>query len=309
MIYLYYGKIGDGKTYHVVRNELLPAVAKGRKVYTNIDELNLVEIEKQTGKKPDIVHWSTVEDVAGAVQLKANDKEGHSLKVDRGALLIVDECQWVWDARAFGKMPKETLTLMEYHRHFGLDLVLISQSPGRIDRAVLRLLNESYQVKNLRILGGVFDSFYIINVRQSPGDREVVGTIRGRYVQSVFRCYRSALVGSKFKIKKTGLSRVGIIAGPAFAVISLVFYLRSGGLNVINGRSGVKVGSADKPPAVVDSGARRSDVSQARGTLVGARSVAQQIADVKAHLAAEFEDHRDGLGGLAPLGQAAETER
>lgn len=39
-IYLYYGKVGDGKSYHVVATEILPAVRDGRKMYVYMDGLN-----------------------------------------------------------------------------------------------------------------------------------------------------------------------------------------------------------------------------------------------------------------------------
>jgi len=200
MIYLYYGKIGDGKTYHVMYNELLPAVRDGRKIYTNIDDLDQRHIRMLTGVDPQIVNVATHDEFKSLMECDPNDKKGENLKIDHGSLVIIDEAQLIWDARDFRATSKKFLTLLEYHRHFGLDLVFITQNPKRLEASVTRLANNSYQVKNLGFIAKGLKNRYVLHIRQTPFDRDIVATMRGKFHKPVFACYRSAVAGRNTKV-------------------------------------------------------------------------------------------------------------
>lgn len=234
-LYLYYGKVGDGKSYHVVATEILPAVRDGRKMYVYMDGLNPRRLSQFAGRNSNVVLWDNVEQVREACQLEVDDREGAGLKVDRGSLIVVDEAQLVWDAREWQRTGKQALAFFEYHRHFGLDLVLITQSPGRLDKGLVRLANECLHVKNLRFLSSALGRRYVVNVRQSPQDREPVATIRGRFEDNIFACYRSATQVRGPKVHGRGI-RGAMLWGPAAAALALVLYMRSGGIATLQGR-------------------------------------------------------------------------
>lgn len=247
-IYLYYGKVGDGKSYHVVATEILPAVRDGRKMYVYMDGLNPRRLSQLSGRNSNVVLWETVDQVREACRLDVDDREGVGLRVDRGSLIVVDEAQLVWDAREWKNTGKEALAFFEYHRHFGLDVVVITQSPGRLDKGLVRLANECLHVKNLRFLSTLFGRRYVVNVRQSPYDREPVATLRGKFEDNIFACYRSAtLVRSTAKVHGRGLNGA-MLWGPAAVVITVLLYVRGGGLAVLKGPA---------PPVVIDSGPAR----------------------------------------------------
>lgn len=239
-LYLYYGKVGDGKSYHVVRNEILPAVRDGRKMYVYMDGLNPRRLSQFSGVNANVVLWETVEEVRAACQLDVDDREGVGLKVDRGSLIVVDEAQLVWDSREWNKTGKQTLAFFEYHRHFGLDAVLITQAPGRLDKGLVRLSNECLHVKNLRFLSTFLGGRYVVNVRQSPHDREPVATLRGKFDDNVFACYRSATIArAAAKVHGRGVKGV-LLWGPAALALAAVLYLRSGGLGIAHGTAGTE---------------------------------------------------------------------
>lgn len=227
-IYLYYGKIGDGKTYHVLVNEVLPAVRKGRKIYTNLDGLNVRRLSQFVGREVEVVQWNSTEEIRAAFQLAQDDKEGLSLQVERGSLLIVDEAQMIFDARQWKDTGPGTLRLCEYHRHFGLDIVFITQSPGRLDKSLCRLANESLHVKNLRFLGSLFGKRYVINVRQTPWDRETMATMTGAFKSEYFALYRSAVVNARARVSKSAMKLTWFI-GPVGIAAALIFFTRNGG--------------------------------------------------------------------------------
>lgn len=227
-IYLYYGKIGDGKTYHVLANEVVPAARKGRKIYTNLDGLNVRRLSQYVDREVDVVQWESVEQIRAAFQLAQDDKEGVTLAVDRGALLIVDEAQMIFDARQWKDTGPGTLRLCEYHRHFGLDIVFITQSPGRLDKSLCRLANESLHVKNLRFLGSMFGKRYVINVRQTPWDRETMATMTGAFKPEIFALYRSSVVNARSRVSKSAVKKIWLVA-PAGIAMALIFFTRNGG--------------------------------------------------------------------------------
>lgn len=235
-LYLYYGKIGDGKSHEVVMSEILPAVRDGRKIYVYMDGLNPRRCGQFAGRNANIVMWDNVDQVREAVQLEVDDREGVGLKIDRGSLIVVDEAQLVWDAREWQKTGKQSLAFMEYHRHFGLDVVLITQSPGRLDKGVVRLSNECLHVKNLRFLSSLAGNRYVVNVRQTPQDREPVATMRRKFEPNVFACYRSSTAVRGAKVHGRGV-RGSMIWGPAAAALALILYVRSGGIGIFQGRA------------------------------------------------------------------------
>jgi hypothetical protein len=227
-IYLYYGKIGDGKTYHVLANEVVPAARKGRKIYTNLDGLNVRRLSQYVDREVDVIQWESVDQIRAAFNLAQDDKEGASLVVDRGALLIVDEAQMIFDSRQWKDTGPGVLRLCEYHRHFGLDIVFITQSPGRLDKSLCRLANESLHVKNLRFLGSMFGKRYVINVRQTPWDRETMATMTGSFKPEIFALYRSSVVNARARVSKSAVKITWLVA-PAGIALALLFFTRNGG--------------------------------------------------------------------------------
>lgn len=235
MIYLYYGKIGDGKTYHVVANEIIPALRAGRKVYTNIDGLSLKHLSMLTGRLPGELHIEILsnDNLKQLLNLERDDKEGHSLLVERGSLIVVDEAQMLWDAREFRDTSKSFLTFLEYHRHFGLDLVFITQNVKRLETSISRLANESYQVKNLRFLGRFLSSQYVVHIRQTPHDRERIATIRGTYRPEVFTAFRSYVARgiSHGRPSKTALKGFVFYTTGILLVLGIAMFAIRGGFS------------------------------------------------------------------------------
>lgn len=236
-IYLYYGKIGDGKSHEVVASEILPAVRDGRKMYVYMDGLNPRRVSQFGGRNANIVLWDEADQARAACRLEVDDREGAGLTLDRGSLVVVDEAQMVWDSREWQKTGKESLAFFEYHRHFGLDVVLITQSPGRLDKGLVRLANECLHVKNMRFLSSLLGRRYVVNVRQSPQDREPLATMRRKFDSNVFACYRSATQVRGAKVHGRGVKGV-MLWGPAFAAMALFLYVRSGGIALFQGRVG-----------------------------------------------------------------------
>lgn len=277
-IYLYYGKIGDGKTYHVLANEVVPAARKGRKIYTNLDGLNVRRLAQYVDREVDVVQWEKVEDIRAAFNLDQDDKEGLSLKVDRGALLIVDEAQMIFDSRQWKDTGPGVLRLCEYHRHFGLDIVFITQSPGRLDKSLCRLANESLHVKNLRFLGSMFGKRYVINVRQTPWDRETMATVSGHFKSEIFALYRSTVVNVRARVSKSAVKLTWLIA-PAGIAMAAIFFARNGGFGFTKAAKFQPVSGGAVAAGPVVAGSVAPGAVQAEPALLAAVQVADSQPD------------------------------
>src|SRR5574340_247846 len=189
MIYLYYGKVGDGKTYHVVNREVIPALLSGRKVYTNIEGLNLRNISTFTS-----IPYAELAELVFLFDPfdKAAVKEMYKI-AEHGSLIIYDESHDYYDAREYKNADKDFLDFLSKSRHQGFDIVFITQSPKRLEGNIVRLCNFAYQVKNLGFIGRFVKSVYVVHCRQSPYDA-IVSTFRGRYDKAVFALYSSFIV-------------------------------------------------------------------------------------------------------------------
>lgn len=129
------GQPGNGKTLYAVYliNE---ALKEGREVYTNINGISLDVLPIPENNK-------------GELDWTMTPKGDENLGV-KGALIVYDETQKL---PYFAYKSKEKLssnpliTELETHRHYGYDLIFITQSPKFLHLHLLELVNEHYHVK------------------------------------------------------------------------------------------------------------------------------------------------------------------
>lgn len=296
-IYLYYGKVGDGKTHEVVLSEILPAVRDGRLMYVYMDGLDPRRLGQFAGRSANVRLWDNVDQVRAACSLPVDDRDGAELTIERGALIVIDEAQLVWDAREWQKTGKNAMAFFEYHRHFGFDVILITQAPGRLDKGLVRLANECLHVKNLRFLSVWLGRRYVVNVRQSSGDRDPVATMRRTFDTNVFACYRSQVTAVRRSAKVHGRGIGGpMLWGPAFAALALVFYIRGGGVGFLKGETkvssgvvrsvdswpkpGAELSRLDPPVKIEDERNEPAALAEAKGAKAEEKDVESRVVGV-----------------------------
>ncbi len=190
MIYIITGRPGGGKSYESVAYHILPAIKEGRKVKTNValnlewfvevygrDVLELIEVVdgqlNEFGKtdRP----FSTIADY----QDDWRDDKG------RAPLLVIDEAHMVIPTRG---CPTDLLEWYSMHRHYGFDLVLMTQNAKKIHRDIRDMCElQYYCVKNTAM--GSKDS-YTQKVRNGVGG-EVMNTRVRKYKAQYFKFYNS----------------------------------------------------------------------------------------------------------------------
>ncbi|MGJ7531409.1 zonular occludens toxin domain-containing protein [Variovorax sp. GB1P17] len=142
MLTVWTGLPGSGKTSGVIEKVLMPLAAKGwmeeaidadgnkvpvkRKLWTNINGL-LLEHEKIDAD--DLLRW-------------------HEW-VKPGDLIVFDEVQKPWPLTGANKEQPKCITELETHRHYGIDMHLLTQHPMLINAAIVRLAGQHFHVRKL----------------------------------------------------------------------------------------------------------------------------------------------------------------
>ncbi|UCO99575.1 hypothetical protein LF844_07130 [Metapseudomonas lalkuanensis] len=183
------GPSGGGKSYEAAAFHVLPAVNKGRKVVTNmplnVDYYNalcpgasdLIEIRRDTDGKR---YFATV-DAFG-------DPWRHP-ETGAGPLYVIDECHKYFPR---GKTSVAVEEWFAEHRHETADILLITQSYGKISKAIVDNMQLVYRVRKRTAFG---DNHKYVRKVQDGIRGEVVNTDIRTYDPKYFGLYRSHTKG------------------------------------------------------------------------------------------------------------------
>lgn len=212
MINLLIGPPGGGKSYEAVVYHILPALARGRKVITNLP-LDIERIRAIDPAYPDLVEmrtrtkavepekdWDKAESmfkrfgIAAKPAFFVNRPFAHSedygdewrhAETGSGPLYVIDECHLALP-RAQTKIAVEEW--FSLHRHESADVLLITQSYGKVSKSIIDLVQVCYRVKKATAFGSAKN--YVRKVQDGVrGD--VVNTGVRTYEKRYFGLYRS----------------------------------------------------------------------------------------------------------------------
>lgn len=199
MITLITGVPGSGKTLFAV-SELAKKVKKewaGRKIFVHgIPELTIPTEPIPEGCTIDNMHvW---------LQRPENN----------GSVVIIDEAQNVFPPRSAGSKAPEIVEWLHVHRHAGVDIILITQMPGRIDKQVRDLVGAHYHIHKTPI--GVRMRYFWDYCAINPLSAfKSARPDRYKMDKNAFKLYKSAEVHTKIATPKSRL----------LWLIPLVFFL------------------------------------------------------------------------------------
>lgn len=209
-IELILGAPGGGKSYTAVRNYLPEALKAGRRVVTNLPlQLNAIA-EKYGDEAVELItfHKFRTQDFDGKHLEEVRDRieageEGVEISLfgvtwkadqDRGPILIIDEAG---DSLGQKMTTEREQYLFRYHRHAGLDMVLIAQAATYVDMPVRKTCDRFYHTHNNRLRG--IKSFTLQPIEISEGvpisgaKKQPGKTVK--YEDEVFALYKSRTMG------------------------------------------------------------------------------------------------------------------
>lgn len=186
MINFMLGAPGGGKSYEAVVYHVMNALRKGRKVITNLP-LNLEYIEALEPGASDLVelkHPTKDNPIPFRTKTDYGDEWRH-LETGIGPLYVIDEAH-----KAFGKgiALREVEEWFAEHRHEKADVLVLTQSYGKISRPIVDLVQIVYRVRKAVALGTT--KHYIRKVQDGIRGEELSATIR-KYEKKYFPLYQS----------------------------------------------------------------------------------------------------------------------
>ncbi len=219
MITLITGVPGSGKTLSVV-SDLAKKVKKewaGRKIFTH----GIPDLVIPTEKIPE---GHTINDMNVWLQYPENN----------GSVVIIDEAQNIFPPRSSGSKTPELVEWLHVHRHSGVDIILITQMPGRIDKQVRDLVGAHYHIHKTPL--GVRMRYFWDYCENSPksGMKNARPEVY-KFDKKAFGLYKSAEIHTKVKTPK---SRVLWVIPVALIVFGFAAYM---GYSLLSG-----LGSSEK---------------------------------------------------------------
>jgi zona occludens toxin len=218
MIELYEGVPGSGKSYHAICEKFLPWVKQGRRLYIAVDGIYLDRLSLFTGIEPRNPRTTDHD-----LERLRRSPPGLS-HVEPGSAVIIDEAQTVF--RSMQKVEPGLLRWLETHRHYGVDILLMSQDFRQMSQGVTRLIEATVKFRKLAFVG--LSKKYQGKVRGNPEDNEVIRAFVGTYspaIYAYYSSYASAAIREEKRshtVFKSARVAIGIAAG-LFAIGLMVW--------------------------------------------------------------------------------------
>lgn len=235
----YTGLMGSGKSFECVSSVIIPAVAKGRRVVTNVDGIDSDAIRAYVHEKQGIAF-----DRLGEVVHCSNDDVfkpeflPHGKDVDTfcqpGDLICIDEAWRFWGTDS--KIVTEHRIFFREHRHYvhpeskvSCDLVLMVQDIGDLHRILKTVVELSFRTTKIKSLG--LNKIYRVEMWEGwkQTSKARVAVQNKKYDPKIFPLY-SSYTGGKGKEVQVD-DRQNILKNPKLWIFA-VLLLGGGALSI-----------------------------------------------------------------------------
>lgn len=194
------GRPGSGKSYEAVAYHVITAIKDGRRVVTNLplniehfvnvygpEVLELIEVVKDGFSKENGV-------IRAFSDPEHFTREEWKNEAGQGPLFVIDECHFQYPRAARDKKSSADLVAcLEYfsmHRHYGHDILFMTQSLGKLHKDLRDMISVQYLVSKHSAAGS--DKTYTRKVLDGAGSRPTCLSegVR-RYDKTFFPFYKS----------------------------------------------------------------------------------------------------------------------
>lgn len=144
---LYTGTPGSGKSYHAARR-IVTRLKRGGGLIANFP-VNESAVKQC---KAHVEYWDNSE--LTAARLVQYALEHHKIGKEGQTLVIIDECQIIFNCRDFGRKDRNAwVQFMAQHRKLGFNLILITQSDRMLDKQIRSLVETEVKHRKLNNYG------------------------------------------------------------------------------------------------------------------------------------------------------------
>ena len=218
MLVGFVGTPGSGKTYEAVK-KIVFNLRKGRHVYTNIDGMDAGPCQEMMKSICQMDDYEF-------------DKKFHFLSKDEvtrfweiakhGSFIVIDEIHKTFNCRDWSSQKNNAFAdWASTHRHFGYDLICITQDMEKVEKQVRSLLEWTYVFRKVNFFGKAVQKKYICY--SYSGDdtsgKALAQNVR-TYEDQYFRCYKSYATADS---KEVGfMAHVNVLKHPVFLILPVV---------------------------------------------------------------------------------------
>lgn len=233
MFCLFLGRTGAGKSYELTAHHILPALASGRMVVTNLP-INIPVLLQVYPEYKDLIKvlpWK-----AGTPQRFSEIEdylhEWRHEDTNQGPLIVIDEAH---KALPKGKTNQELLEFLAESRHEGLDIYIATQGTRKVHADVIDLIDITYKFVKARAAGS-----------QKRYIRKVIDGVRGSvmntdirdYESQYFRFYQSHTKSNKAVLESLSgdvkpIWKHWTFQGAAVCMLGVVVMFFNGNFNII----------------------------------------------------------------------------
>lgn len=188
------GKPGGGKSYEAVKNHVIPALKNGRMVVTNLPlqiEHFVAVLGEQVRELIVLVEYNFHDYGSAKPFSKVEDwlkHQGWKNDNGQGVLFVVDEAHLSLPNGKGSADFTKVLEFLSMHRHYGFDVLLITQNFKKVHRDIRDMVQLVYRCIKKSMFGQ--DDAYIIKVHEGC-TTQVVNTDERVYESYVFKFYKS----------------------------------------------------------------------------------------------------------------------
>lgn len=217
MITCYQGTPGSGKSYDAVV-KIINNLRLGRVVYSNIDGL---DDEKCRHHIQLITGLDDYQMQIQLIYLSPVDAEKCFEVAKKGSLIVLDEAHKIINCRDWNSTVNRSFSdFASTHRHFGYDVLLLTQDIEKLDKAVRSLVEWVYHYRKTNFLGSLFTSTYTCHVLSGDGHGKPIKSFKRIYDKKYFQCYKSYVSQDT---KELGIQKaVNILHHPIFYAIPVL---------------------------------------------------------------------------------------
>lgn len=186
------GPPGAGKSYEAVVFHVLPALQSGRKVITNlplnVEAFETFDVDPQL---IDLIH-ATKDNTRPFARIEDYKSDWRHPVSGIGPLFVIDECHFAMPRGATSRDVEEWYSM---HRHEGADLILMTQSYGKVSKAICDIVQTALILRKNTNLGS--QKSYRREVRDGLSRSNRLTIDVRRYKPKYFPLYQSYTRGGK----------------------------------------------------------------------------------------------------------------
>jgi hypothetical protein len=199
MITLYSGSPGSGKSLHLAREVRDELVIRKKTVIANFP-INMDYITRK-GKRKSGEFFYLPNDQLTVDYLKNHAKQNHKAGKEGQTLVVIDEAGVMFNSRDYGCFDRKAwINFFMTHRHYGYNVILVSQVDRLIDRQIRAFIEYDIihrKANNFRFIGLLLTMFRIplfIAVTTWYGIREKCGAEFFRFRKNDAKLYDTMML-------------------------------------------------------------------------------------------------------------------